>query len=54
MFLLLGIIVVGPVEDYLRCWLSNDPPGPGDRASQLIDQLTSWVLLLCLLAAALL
>ena len=49
-----GILIAGPIEDILMHYLAEQPPQKGDCVSQLIDQLTSWLLCLALLAASLL
>ncbi|MFO7245574.1 MAG: hypothetical protein FWJ62_01455 [Thermaerobacter sp.] len=54
MLLLAGLLIVGPVEDWLKRRVVSRPVDPGPPAAQVVDQATSLALILILVAAALL
>lgn len=54
MLLFAGLMIVGPVEDWLKRRFVGAPLDPGPVTARLIDQATSLALILCLIAAGLL
>ena len=54
LLLLIGLLIVGPVEDLLKRHLVGVPVDPGPVTAQIIDRATSLALILILIAAGLL
>jgi hypothetical protein len=50
--IVIGILVVGPLEDPLKNWVRKGPAPKDTPAVQLVDKATSAVLLACLVWVA--
>lgn len=54
MVLFIGLMIVGPLEDWLKARWGGPAPPPPSLPAEIIDQGTSLLLILCMIVASIL